>query len=81
MGVRSDKFAKFTEGIHLDLAIEEAVCICPSINHPFFIIEGKSDRGHYGEAENYARRGGAVLVNVNRSLRAMAGEPSRSMTR
>ena len=74
MGIRSDKFPT-SEVTTLDIAIEEAIRVCPEIDHAFFIIEGKSNRGDYGEAENQARRGGAVLVSANRALRATAGEP------
>ena len=73
MGIRSNKFAR-DEKTTLDTGIEEVVRICPVMDHAYFLIEGKSNRGVIGEAENQARRGGAVLVNANRTLRAVAGE-------
>ena len=75
MGVRTDKFAPHPSGMSLDPIIMQALRICPTMDHPYFIVEGKSNRGHLGDAENQARRGGAVLVNASRALRAMAGEP------
>ena len=69
--IRSDKFAA-GEGKVLDINIREAIGICPAMDHPFMIIEGKSNMGDLGQAENQARRGGAVLVNAHRALRNTA---------
>ncbi|KAL9127050.1 MAG: hypothetical protein Q9217_003994 [Psora testacea] len=48
--------------------------ISPLMYHAFLIIEGKSDAGQAGEAENQARRGGATLVNAARMLSEKIGE-------
>ena len=73
IGIRQDKFAR-DESTTLDIDIEEVVRICPFMDHAYFLIEGKSDRGVIGEAENQARCGGSILVNANRFLHAVAGE-------
>lgn len=44
------------------------------MDHTFFILEGKSNRGHLGKAKNQARRGGAVLVSAHRILHKTASE-------
>ena len=48
---------------------------CPGLSHPFFLIEGKSNRGSKFDAMLQARRGGASLVNAMRQLLAKIGEP------
>ena len=48
--------------------------ICPGMENPFLIVEGKPDSGSAAEAQNQARRGGATLVNAARMLRATVEE-------
>ena len=54
--------------------------IVPILHHPFFIIEGKSDRGSQAEAENQVCRGGATLINAARQLLERIGMPDDSAT-
>jgi len=56
-------------------AIQALLGITPGMHHPFLIIEGKSEEGSMAEAQNQACRGGAVLVNAARLLRAHIKEP------
>ena len=49
--------------------------VAPGVQHPFFIVEGKSEQGSVADAQNQARRGGASLVHTTRSLLTHIGEP------
>lgn len=68
-GLRTDKFDSFRPAdVILGSEIFTLLEIAPRMNHPFFIIEGKSNKGVIGDAEIQVRRGGAALVNAGRKL-------------
>ena len=63
------------KGLPLDPEIRTLIEACPGLSHPFFLIEGKSNKGSKFDAMLQARRGGASLVNAMRQLLAKIGEP------
>ena len=72
-GLRKDRFP-LPPGLILSTEILLTLQVAPGMQHPFFLIEGKSNKGILGEAENQARRGGATLVNAHRQLLELIGE-------
>ena len=72
-GLRTDSFP-VPSGVMLSSEIQDLLQMAPGMEHPFLTIEGKSNKGVVGEAENQARRGGACLVNGARKLRERVGE-------
>ena len=71
-GLRTDSFP-VPSGVMLSSEIQDLLQMAPGMEHPFLTIEGKSNKGVVGEAENQARRGGACLVNGARKLRERVG--------
>lgn len=69
-GIETDKFP-VPSSVHIPAEVTALLEISPSMHHPFFLLEGKADRGSMAEAENQARRAGATLVNAARSLAAL----------
>lgn len=68
-GLRMDKLdSSQPPDLILSNEIAYLTQVAPGMDHAFFIIEGKSNQGIVGEAENQARRGGATLVNAGREL-------------
>ncbi|KAL8974837.1 MAG: hypothetical protein Q9197_000916, partial [Variospora fuerteventurae] len=65
---------KFPPHFQLPADISVYLEMMKDVNHPFFIIEGTSDRSSPLEAANQACRGGAALVRTARLLRARLGE-------
>ncbi|KAM0800507.1 hypothetical protein BDR22DRAFT_889221 [Usnea florida] len=76
-GLRIDKLTVPLEVV-LSSDVKNLLEIAPGMEHAFFIIEGKSNKGSMGEAENQARRGGATLVNAGRKLLEYIEEPDVS---
>ncbi|KAK0506854.1 hypothetical protein JMJ35_010708 [Cladonia borealis] len=62
-------------GIQLSSEIRKYIEPCPNLSHPFFLIEGKSNKGDKFGMLLQARRGGASLVNAMRQLLTKIGEP------
>ena len=58
----------------LDKHIDATLDVCDYMHHPFFLIEGKSNRGNPHDAANQARRGGATIVNALRCAYAAIGK-------
>ena len=54
--------------------VRALVGVAPYIQHPYFIIEGKTANTSIIEAENQAIRGGATLVHARRLLNARSGK-------
>ena len=73
-GLRTDKFT-VPPDVALGSDVRFLLGVAPGMEHAFFIIEGKSNKGSMGEAHNQARRGGATLVNAGRKLLEYVGEP------
>ena len=71
-GVRPS-FVPLPEGLHTTTETDQLMYISPGLTAAFFLIEGKSHQGSMSEAENQARRGGAILVNAERQLAQLAG--------
>lgn len=69
------KTLPFPRGIILGGEPELALNIAKGLIHPFLIVEGKSDQGEAGQAQNQACRGGATLVNATRILYEKVVEP------
>ena len=68
-GLRTDQFDSCKPpDVILSSEIVNLLEIAPNMNHPFLLIEGKSNKGVIGDAEIQARRGGAAIVNVGRKL-------------
>lgn len=63
------------ETVTLSPHLQALLGVAPGVQHPFFIVEGKSEQGSVADAQNQARRGGASLVHTTRSLLAHLGEP------
>ena len=76
-GLRPNRFPH-PQGLHISLELKEYLQVMPSIYHPYFILEGKSNQGKPADAQNQARRGGAILVHSLRSLLALIGVPEVS---
>ena len=55
--------------------LENYLAVMPGTYHPFFLVEGKSNQGRAADAQNQARRGGAILVNSLRLLMSKIGMP------
>ena len=53
--------------------VRRLLTVCPTMRHPFLIVEGKTHGGDIAVAEDQARRGGATLVHAARQLRAEVG--------
>jgi hypothetical protein len=53
--------------------LKDSSQLSPGILYPFMIIEWKSAKGLFSEAQDQARRGGAALVNAMAKLSSMAG--------
>lgn len=64
--------------VTLASATEALLRLSPGMVHPLFFLEGKSDRGRQGDAENQACRGGGTLVAADRMLRQQSGADIRS---
>ena len=62
------------ESVTLSPHLQALLGVAPGVQHPFFIVEGKSEQGSVADAQNQARRGGASLVHTTRSLLAYIGE-------
>ncbi|KAL9128763.1 MAG: hypothetical protein Q9175_007460 [Cornicularia normoerica] len=73
-GIRIDKFSVPSDVI-LSSNMQYLLDVVPGMEHAFFIIEGKSNKGIMGDAQNQARRGGGTLVNAARKLLDCIGEP------
>lgn len=71
-GLRTDRF--IAPSVALSSEVKLLLGVAPGMQHAFFIIEGKSNRGSLSEAHNQARRGGATLVNAGRKLLEYIGE-------
>ena len=61
--------------IQLSSEIRKYIEPCPNLSHPFFLIEGKSNKGDKFGMQLQARRGGASLVNAMRQLLTKIKEP------
>ena len=57
-------------GVTLSRELNTLLEVAPGLIHPFFIIEGKADKGELAQARNQAARGGATLVRAFRLLLA-----------
>lgn len=62
------------QGLIINGEISYILEVVSQMDHPFFIIEGKSNQGIVTDAENQARRGGATLVNAGRLLLAKTSD-------
>lgn len=62
-------------GMQLSPEIRNLIEPCSSLSHPFFLIEGKSNKGDKFGMQLQARRGGASLVNAMRQLLTKIEEP------
>lgn len=76
-GLRIDKHP-IPSDVLVSPQIDFLLEVVPIMHHPFFMIEGKGDRGSMAEADNQACRGGATLVNAARILLERIGEPDVS---
>ena len=72
-GLRTDRLT-VPVNVALSSEVKTLLGVAPSMEHAFFIIEGKSNKGSMGEAQNQARRGGATLVNAGRKLFEYIGD-------
>ena len=63
----------------LDKKIAATLQVCKFMHFPFFLIEGKGNRGNPHEASNQARRGGATIVNALRSTYACIDKQGRAL--
>jgi len=63
---------------NLGLELHVLLRVCPNQQHPFFIIEGRSNQGDPHGAQNQACRGGGELVHAARRLRNSLGMPEVS---
>ena len=73
-GLRTDKLT-VPPDVVLSNDVRTPLEVVPDMEHAFLIIEGKSNRGDIGEAQNQACRGGATLVNAGRKLFEYIEEP------
>ena len=73
-GLRTDKLT-VPPDVVLSSDVKTFLEVAPDMEHAFLIIEGKSNKGSIGEAQNQARRGGATLVNAGRKLLEYIEEP------
>ncbi|KAL9134765.1 MAG: hypothetical protein Q9175_004055 [Cornicularia normoerica] len=72
-GINRDKYA-IPLNVQISAEIQLVREVVPMMYDPVLIIEGKSDRGEAGVAENQACRSGAALVNAARMLREAIGD-------
>lgn len=71
-GFRNDRF-QLPPNLILSTELLYLLKVAPGMEHPFFLVKGKSNKGDIGDAENQARRGGATLVAA---ARRHIGEPA-----
>lgn len=76
-GVRSDQISVLNQ-IAVPSKIKSVLELIPSCWHIFLVIEGKSTGGDIMEARNQACRAGAIVVNMERQLRALLGMPDKA---
>ena len=76
-GLDPKRFA-FPKPLILDQKLDAVLWTCKHMHYPFFLIEGKSNRGNGQVAENQARRGGATIVNAMRCAYSTIGQPKNT---
>ena len=78
-GLRIDHYP-IPHDVTLSAHINSLLEVVPTLHHPFFIIEGRSNSGSKAEVENQACRGGATLVKAARELLEKIGTRSTEAT-
>ncbi|KAL9627959.1 MAG: hypothetical protein Q9164_007438 [Protoblastenia rupestris] len=71
-GLKTSLFPRPND-LWISLELNEYLGVMTGIYHPFLILEGKSNQGKAADAQNQARRGGAILVHSLRLLLSKVG--------